>query len=53
MSQSGSCVSTGPGLDQSGPDGEEIIRVHLICTKGLQNEQVFTIPLNTGNEMYL
>lgn len=32
--------TAGPGLDQSGFDGEEIIRVHLICTEGRQNHQV-------------
>lgn len=33
-------LSAGQGLDQSGPDGEEIIRVHLLRTEGLQNHQV-------------
>lgn len=39
-----SFLAAGPGLDQSGFDGEEIIRIHLICTTGRQNHQV----LNTG-----
>ncbi len=25
-------LSAGQGLDQSGPDGEKIVRIHLICT---------------------
>lgn len=34
--------AAGPGLDQSGFDGEEIIGVHLICTEGRQNHQVWS-----------
>lgn len=33
-------LSAGQGLDQSGPDGEKIIGVHLLCTEGPQNHQV-------------
>lgn len=34
--------AAGPGLDQSGFDGEEIIRVHLIRAAGRQNHQVLS-----------
>lgn len=27
-------LPAGPGLDQSGPDGEKISRVHFICAEG-------------------
>lgn len=33
--------SAGPSMDQSGPDGEEIIRIHLICSEGPENNQVW------------
>lgn len=39
-------LSAGPGLDQSGPDGEEISRVCFLCAKGPQNHQVLC-PLLT------
>lgn len=35
----------GKGVDQSGPDGETAVRVHLVCAEGLQNRQVFCVVL--------
>lgn len=31
-------------MDQSGPDGETIIRIHLICTEGLKKHKVLNEP---------
>lgn len=47
----GSHLSAGPGLDQSGPDGEKIIRAHFISTAGPQDHQVSCPHTHTHTEL--